>query len=203
MDDFDYSSILPEVRKLAGRKAILLLGTDCHVGEELNQQEQRVGITPQQVASLRTWLQKSGVFLDFYFVQGTGTRAGFSDGDYLEAGGTGQPPAMPPRRYWKAVYQSPEGRLAVQDWYRGFAYGAEMAKASGYRQLVTIPLSDALTWTTEPFYERPRMESDAGDGEEAVDGPTRTAPSITRLPPRQLLLSSPARVLQVLSRKRT
>src|SRR5690606_14648866 len=34
---------------------------------------------------------------------------GFRDGyaDYLYAGGTGAPPPLPPRRYWRKYYQSP------------------------------------------------------------------------------------------------
>ncbi|MCI0464486.1 MAG: hypothetical protein L0Z62_46740 [Gemmataceae bacterium] len=68
--------------------------------------------------------------------------AGFRDGftDYLRAGGTGGAPTLPPRRYWKVRYQTPQGARAVADWFAGFRHGAAMAMASGYRQWVTIPV---------------------------------------------------------------
>src|SRR5262245_2864118 len=51
---------------------------------------------------------------------------GFVDGfvDYLEAGGTGEPPMLPPRRYWRASFQSPAGHQAAEQWFEGFRHGA-------------------------------------------------------------------------------
>jgi hypothetical protein len=68
---------------------------------------------------------------------------GFKDGfaDYLYAGGTGEPPPLPPRDYWELRYKSPEGRQAVEDWFAGFRHGAAAARASGFRQFVTVPAS--------------------------------------------------------------
>lgn len=68
-----------------------------------------------------------------------GFREGFTD--FLDAGGTGQPPPLPPRRYWNDRYASPSGRQAVQDWFAGFRYGAAMARASGAREFAMVPLS--------------------------------------------------------------
>lgn len=68
-----------------------------------------------------------------------GFREGFTD--FLDAGGTGQPPPLPPRRYWNDRYASPRGRQAVQDWFAGFRYGAAMARASGAREFAMVPLS--------------------------------------------------------------
>jgi hypothetical protein len=67
--------------------------------------------------------------------------SGFKDGfvDYLEAGGTGQPPTLPPRRYWKSRYETPDGYRAIEDWFAGFRGGAAAAHASGYRRLVVVP----------------------------------------------------------------
>jgi hypothetical protein len=69
--------------------------------------------------------------------------SGFKDGfaDFLKSGGNGDAPALPPRHYWKAVYQTPEGREAVKDWFAGFRQGTSSAKASGLRQVVTVPSS--------------------------------------------------------------
>jgi hypothetical protein len=70
-------------------------------------------------------------------------RLGFLDGyaDYLYAGGTGNPPPVPPRWYWRAENESPEGHQAIRDWFDGFRVGAGLAKRSGYRELVTLPFS--------------------------------------------------------------
>ena len=68
---------------------------------------------------------------------------GFKDGyaDYLYAGGTGEPPLLPPRRYWGVGYETPDGVQAIQDWFAGYRHGAAEAEQGGYRQLVMIPLS--------------------------------------------------------------
>jgi len=65
---------------------------------------------------------------------------GFRDGfaDYLDAG-PGNMPTLPPRRYWKGRYQTPEGHQAILDWYDGFGHGAQVAAAGGYRQFITLP----------------------------------------------------------------
>jgi alanine dehydrogenase len=83
-----HNSLFPGVLPLLGKKATLLLGTDRHIGEETpGSEETRVGVTPAQIELLKGWLRESGIYLDFYFVQGAGSRAGYSDGDYLNVGG--------------------------------------------------------------------------------------------------------------------
>lgn len=68
---------------------------------------------------------------------------GFQDGfaEYLDIGGKGQPPAVPPFCYQLRKYQSVAGHQAIQAWYAGYAAGADAAKASGLRELIVIPLS--------------------------------------------------------------
>lgn len=68
---------------------------------------------------------------------------GFVDGfaDFLYAGGNGEPPVMPPWRYRRASYETPEGTQAVEDWFAGWRHGARMAQASGLRNLVITPAS--------------------------------------------------------------
>jgi hypothetical protein len=70
-------------------------------------------------------------------------RLGFLDGyaDYLYAGGKGNPPPVPPRWYWRAENETFDGHAAINDWFEGFRRGAAAAKASGYRELVTLPFS--------------------------------------------------------------
>jgi hypothetical protein len=67
---------------------------------------------------------------------------GFVEGfvDYIEAGGTGEPPYLPPFRYRLTEHRTPEGLAAIRDWYAGFREGSGAAKASGLRELNYIPL---------------------------------------------------------------
>src|SRR5262245_29130793 len=52
---------------------------------------------------------------------------GFKDGfaDYLQYGGNGEPPSIPPRCYWKE--DSIPGRQAGLEWSAGFRHGASVA----------------------------------------------------------------------------
>lgn len=69
---------------------------------------------------------------------GEGFEAGFSD--YLYAGGCGEPPGLPPKRYRHFHAESPRGAEALQQWYEGFRHGAAAAKESGLRQFVLVSL---------------------------------------------------------------
>lgn len=79
---------------------------------------------------------------------------GFEDGfvDYLMYGGPGNPPPLPPRRYWWSNCENLAGCNAIQEWFQGFEHGVAAAKASGCRQCVTVPLSDSLIRDTLPVY---------------------------------------------------
>src|SRR5262245_2804895 len=59
---------------------------------------------------------------------------GFVDGyaDYLDAGGSGEPPPMPPPRY--RICDKKLDPDAVQRWRAGFRQGAFAAKQTGYRE---------------------------------------------------------------------
>jgi hypothetical protein len=84
---------------------------------------------------------------------------GYKDGfaDYLDYGGNGTPPPIPPREYWKIGYRTPAGHQAIQDWFDGFRHGSAEAQASGLRDYATVPssipapceLPAALSWPTE------------------------------------------------------
>jgi hypothetical protein len=67
---------------------------------------------------------------------------GFVEGfiDYVEAGGTGEPPYLPPFRYRLTKYRSADGLAVIEDWYAGFRHGAAMARESGLRELNYVPL---------------------------------------------------------------
>jgi alanine dehydrogenase len=89
----DYQGMFPAVEKLNGKKASFLLGTDQYIGEGLDKKgnkkltETRVGVVPEQVAAIKSWLESNGVAFDFYFVKGAGSRADFLDTAYLKIGG--------------------------------------------------------------------------------------------------------------------
>ncbi len=87
--------------------------------------------------------------LAYAYHYGCGFRRGFAD--YLEADGTGQPPAAAPWEYRTAAFETPEGRHDVEDWYAGFRNGAAVAHAGGYRDAaVVLPLA------LPPAYSSPR-----------------------------------------------
>ncbi len=76
--------------------------------------------------------QDSGLSQEF----GMGFRDGFVD--YVYAGGTGEPPPVPPRRFWNASLRSPEGQQLAQQWFNGYRRGAQVARDGGYRSMATI-----------------------------------------------------------------
>jgi hypothetical protein len=89
------------------------------------------------VAALSAYqCQNAGCYSDDFV---WGFKRGYAD--YLDNGGTGQPPPLPPRHYWKLKYQTPEGYHAIQEWFSGFQQGVEVAKASGYRELRVVPVT--------------------------------------------------------------
>jgi hypothetical protein len=63
----------------------------------------------------------------------------FGYADYLDLGGTGAPPPVPPSRYWKDCYSNPEGQRAMELWYAGYQDGIAAVCESGYRELEIVP----------------------------------------------------------------
>lgn len=70
-------------------------------------------------------------------------RDGFVDGyvDYLDRGGNGSLPAVPPAKYTRhKKYFTENGQCLVKDYFLGFKYGQEIAIATGRRQFLTVPV---------------------------------------------------------------
>jgi hypothetical protein len=70
-------------------------------------------------------------------------RDGFLDGyvDYLDRGGDGVLPAVPPARYTQhKKYFTPDGQCLVKEYFLGFKYGQDVAVATGRRQYLTVPV---------------------------------------------------------------
>jgi hypothetical protein len=116
---------------------------------------------------------------------------GFEDGfvDFLMYGGVGNPPPLPPRRYWWSDCQKLDGCDAIQDWFKGFQHGVAVAQASGYRDCVTVQLGDALIKDTLPTYmgqfsSTEHAEPDAAlRGESGSATPTSLGADAPDLPP--------------------
>jgi hypothetical protein len=88
---------------------------------------------------------------------------GFRDGfvDFVYAGGTGEPPPVPPRHYWNAMLRSPEGKQRANQWFDGYRHGAAVARDGGYRDLGNVNSS---------------LVGFAGHAEFALDSPLFAAP---------------------------
>ena len=68
-----------------------------------------------------------------------GFEAGYFD---VASGGDGCPPALPPKKYWSATYNSPVGQEHVKAWFQGFRDGAAAARADGVASYGTIYVAD-------------------------------------------------------------
>ncbi|NLX97022.1 MAG: hypothetical protein GXY83_12680 [Rhodopirellula sp.] len=87
------------------------------------------------------WGQFTGIHAGSTFSDHFG--AGFKDGysEYLYAGGNGSPPPVPPRRYWRDDWQTPEGHESIEHWYEGYRTGAAIAMSLGRRDVAVVPAS--------------------------------------------------------------
>jgi hypothetical protein len=77
---------------------------------------------------------------------------GFVDGyaDYLEYGGNNAPPAVPPLKYRRSKFLSPEGHARIHEYFTGFHAGSDSAARSGRRQFLTVPVLMANPQTAQP-----------------------------------------------------
>lgn len=110
--------------------------------------------------------------------------AGFREGfiDYVDAGGTGEPPYLPPFRYRKTRFQTDAGIEVVEDWYAGFRHGSAVAQASGLREKVLVPLpgsADPAGSVHSSPVEQPAL---APAGPRTLPPPTALAPIPQPLP---------------------
>ena len=65
-----------------------------------------------------------------------GWKRGYYD---VAMGRSGEPPAVPPEKYWAPKYQNASGQNAVQMWYRGYQTGAIAAEQEGYCNWNDVP----------------------------------------------------------------
>jgi hypothetical protein len=95
-----------------------------------------------------------------------GYKAGFAD--YLEHGGNGEPPPVPPFRYRLSAYQTPEGYRAILEWNAGFRHGGVEARRSGFRDTIVLPLAsppiNAVSRDTNRATQRSGQQTPGEDG---------------------------------------
>lgn len=87
---------------------------------------------------------------------------GFKDGfvDYVFAGGSGEPPPVPPRKYWNVGVRSSDAAVEAQEWFAGYRTGAQVAHNEGYRERTIVPAtlfyeSDLGCWEDQPCLDQP------------------------------------------------
>jgi hypothetical protein len=106
---------------------------------------------------------------------------------------------MPPYRYRLTKYKTPAGQQAADEWFVAFRVGTAVARDSGLREAILVPLSGPITPVAPPPWQpvMPRRgASSQADSDPAatVGRPTRVLPpprvvtdegedSPTRLPP--------------------
>lgn len=81
---------------------------------------------------------------------------GFEDGyvDYLDRGGNGSLPAVPPAKYTRhQKYFTENGHCLLKEYFLGFKYGQEVAIATGRRQFLTVPVLFPPVPPTPPAFD--------------------------------------------------
>lgn len=86
----------------------------------------------------------------------------FSDGykaGYVAvaSGGSGCPPAIPPRKYWRWQYQTAEGQSKMAAWSSGFPHGAAAAEQDLAGEFMEIPVSEDIKLQYSPGFESGTM----------------------------------------------
>lgn len=124
---------------------LLSLGSGCTVGQSarrtLIQEPSEFSWRVDRKRSLKVyrqwadnaWAAENGACLDVANVDDYAL--GFRDGfvDFVYAGGSGEPPPVPPRKFWNIGWRSPAGANAAQQWFAGYRHGALVARDGGYR----------------------------------------------------------------------
>lgn len=115
-------------------------------------------------------------------------RKGFLAGyqSYVDAGGNGLAPPVPPIHYQKLRYENPAGTEAAHQWFAGYEHGSMAARTTGRRDYRIVPSSSpglyelppTFRGMTENNYSQP-MPTDYIPGEinnADIVGPTETLP---------------------------
>jgi len=115
-----------------------------------------------------------------------GFLAGFRD--YVEAGGSGEPPGLPPFCYRLSCYHG-TGQNAIQDWYAGFRYGSAVGKDSGLREAILVPLGGLPAASLKTPVSQTMLSAASGPSGSLGQSPDQEHPSHTALDPLEVLPS--------------
>ena len=138
--------------KLAQLFCLVLVGclsTGCRQINQLNQSFQRMGYPEKAFEGYRdfVWAQRAYNlrFGNCQMAHGDDFREGFLRG-YCEMceGGQGHTPVIPPEQYWAERYQSSQGKLAVESWFKGYPEGVRAAKQDGASRFRNVYLSKEM-----------------------------------------------------------
>jgi hypothetical protein len=115
---------------------LLIASTGCATGAGL--QDAQYCITNKTRAEV-SWLTSSSWSCrrELGSDYGAGYKRGYYD---ASTGRDCRLPAVPPPCYWSTEYQSCEGQVCIQAWYRGYQCGADAARADGHPAFNTIPV---------------------------------------------------------------
>ncbi len=111
-------------------------------------------------AAKHAWKHSAGAYcqiehdLDDF---GRGFIAGYAA---VASGGDGCPPSLPPRRYWRTRFSTPEGKKLIVAWFDGYQHGAAAALADGYSESRRILTSGKIYHKCKE-----RVEYEPADGE--------------------------------------
>jgi len=117
---------------------------------------------------------------------------GFTDGyvDFLDRGGNGSIPAVPPVKYTRhKKYFTENGQCLVKDYFLGFKYGQDIAIATGKRQFLTVPVLLPVEDDGPPAF---KIQPPAGSGGEALPAPTPVKMPVPTPPPSPTPVPTPA-----------
>jgi hypothetical protein len=101
---------------------------------------------------------------------------GFEEGfvDWIANGGTGEPPAAPPPCLVRAGLRTPDAPQEIEDWFAGFRHGVHVARQSGWREGVLVPIS--LPPRPVPGESTPQGAAPEGLGMPALRTGAHTSP---------------------------
>jgi hypothetical protein len=99
---------------------------------------------------------------------------GFRDGfvDFVYAGGAGEPPPVPPRKFWNIGWRTPAGAGAAQQWFAGYRHGSQVARDGGYRMSGVV--NSAYAGTMPPAWSEPTSHGEPLH--ETIPAPSEISP---------------------------
>ena len=105
-----------------------------------------------EVWARQSWHDNKYAFADQAYLAdfGIGYRAGYQE---VASGGNGCPPPLPPRKYWKWHYETPEGQAKIAAWFAGFPHGAAAAEQDCAGEWMEIPVARHVDLQYSPEFQ--------------------------------------------------